>query len=155
MRPGERRLRAVSERSIAPDTLVSRVYNTILSKIGTDRDYLSVLESYMPLLLTELDTYAAIYKELKRFFVEMFRSIWDSKFPEIPAPDVSPEEPASTVYMKVYEALKGNLPRILRRYGMGPTPLSSSESEVIVKREALAFMDTVLRTVFRHFRIIP
>jgi hypothetical protein len=139
----------------AKGMLVERIYKQMIEEVAKGASHIDQLRQFMTLLLTELDTYAMIYPDLKQWFATVYERLWRLKFPDIPPPVVGEDDTATEAYAKALQALRDNWEKLIPKIApLEGAAYSEVDVEGLVEREALLFMDSVLRTVYRSFGII-
>jgi len=133
------------------DTLIERVYSSIITSIESGSNVEAVLTNYMPLLLNEIEVLSLTYPEVREVFRETVEKLWVKWFKDIPMPGFEEGESATAVVSKVEETLRNNV----RKLTMGRFfILMKSDVDAIVKFTTLQFIEAVVRRVFKLFGVL-
>jgi len=133
------------------DTLIERVYSSIITSIESGSNVEAVLTNYMPLLLNEIEVLSLTYPEVREVFKETVEKLWIKWFKDIPMPGFEESDSATAVVSKVEETLKNNVRKLtMGRYFI----LMKSDVDAVVKFTTLQFIEAVVRRVFKLFGVL-
>lgn len=133
-------------------SLVEKIYDSILASLETGVNLEDALETYLPLLLNELDKLLIMYPEVDELFVYSVKKLWVKWFQDIPMPSISAEDSAVAVRNKVHETLINHRDRFLEQSAYS----SMSEEELIrrINYTTLMFMYSVCSFVFSLLGVV-
>ncbi len=138
----------------ASDSLIRSVYARIRDLIASGTPHVDALRQYMTLLVTEIDTYNAVYPGIREVFAEILLRVWAERYPDIPPPSIGEGDSATVIYNKALQRLMEYRDQLASSMEAIQLGLSTEDARALVEREALLLVDTALRAAYRIYGLL-